>query len=199
MPTRTGPECRAVAAMAGVVALAAALLAGDGGYEETFFLGGRKGTLADLRKANPPNVAKAAFPKPVVAMDASKLSLKEHFTRASRVFKVKPNTDYTFLFEVKAEGDGYVSAGVRWKMPDAPPGLVDKEEFVSVLKAPRPWTLRSFTFTSDPDKKATNAQVLLKAYGGVKASFRNVRLVEGWYADNKVRFRRPFKGGERKW
>lgn len=199
MRHRTGPRRRPIAAFVGVAVLAATLAAGEGRYEDKFFLAGRRGTLADLKKANPPNVAKAAFVKPVVTIDASKLPLKERFTRPSRFFKVKPNTDYTFLFEVKAEGDGYVSAGVRWKMPDAPPGLVDKEEFVSVLKAPRPWTLRSFTFTSDPDKKATNAQVLLKAYGGVKASFRNVRLVEGWYADNKVRFRRPFKGGERKW
>ena len=169
-------------------------------YGEKLILGGRKGDLRDLKKANPPNIAKGCYPKPLVRIDASSLKTpREHFTRASRFFKVKADSDYTLLFEVQGEGEGYVSAGVRWKSPDAPPGLVDKEEFMTVLKVPRKWTERSFTFTSDPDPKSANMQVLLKAHGSVKASFRNVRLVEGWWAETKWRFKRPYGPGERKW
>ena len=168
-------------------------------YNEQLLLGGRKGTLADLRKHNPPNLAKDAFAKAAVTIDASRLSYKEHFTRRSRALMIKPGTDYTLVCEVKGVGDGYLSVGIRWNVPKAPPGLVDKDEFMTVLKAPEKWTIRSFTFTSDPDKNVTRARILLKAYGGVKGSFRNVRLVQGWYGDLRMRFKRPFKPGARKW
>jgi len=168
-------------------------------YGRQRLLGGRKGTLKDLAEAGPPNLAQDAFASKVVHIDAAPLVTREHFTRRSKPFAIKPDTDYTFLVEVKGEGTGYVSAGVRWDMPQAPPGLKDKDEFATVLRAPESWTTRSFTFTSDPDKRVTRAVVLLKAYGGVKASFRNVRIVEGWYAPLRPRFKRPFKAGERSW
>ena len=169
-------------------------------YGRELILGGRKGTLRDLHKKNPPNIAKGCFAEPVVEIDASSLStVRQHYTRASKFFKVKPDSDYTLVFEVKGEGDGYVSGGVRWKSPDAPPGLVDKDEFMTVKKVPEKWTVGACTFTSDPDPKSANMQILLKAYGAVKVSFRNVRLVEGWWADTKWRFKRPYTPGARKW
>ena len=194
-------RCRAAIV---VVSLALAAVAADKpkpaeDYSKQCLLGGRRGTLADRHRANPPNLAKGVFPAEVITLDAMPLNYKEHFTRSSRPFKLKPEADYTLLFEVKGEGDGYVSVGIRWNMPQAPPGLVDKEVFVTVLKAPTVWTRKSFTFTSDPDKRATNAHILLKAYGGAKVSFRNIRVVEGWYADLRMRFKRPFKPGARKW
>lgn len=169
-------------------------------YGRELILGGRKGTLSDLHKRNPPNVAKGCFPKPVVEIDASSLStVRRHYTRASRFFEVKLDSDYTLVFEVKGEGDGYVSGGVRWRAPDAPPGLVDKDEFMTVMKVPEKWTVASCTFTSDPDPKCVNMQILLKAYGAVNVSFRNVRVVEGWWADTKWRFKRPYTPGARSW
>lgn len=168
-------------------------------YGEKLILGGRRGTLTDLAKANPPNLARGAFPKATVEIDAASLGYKQHITRASKAFAVKPDSPYTLVCEVKGEGDGYASAGVRWDAPDAPPGLVDKDRFATVFKTPAKWTVKSFTFTSDPDPKAARLQVLLKAYGRSKVAFRKVRVVEGWYADLKHRFKRPLRPGGRSW
>jgi len=169
-------------------------------YGVTLILGGRRGTLADLARAAPPNLAAGSFAAEVIEADASGLDAAEHVTRPSQHFAVKPDCNYTLLFEVKGANGGYVSGGVRWQAPDAPPGLVDKDEFMTVLRTPEQWTLASVTFTADPaPEAAARFQVLLKAYAGAKAAFRNVRVVEGWYADHKWSFQRPFKTGARTW
>lgn len=168
-------------------------------YGEKLILGGRRGTLKDLAKTNAPDLARGAFPKATVEIDAVTLGYKQHITQASKPFAVKPDSPYTLVCEVKGEGDGYASAGVRWDAPDAPPGLVDKDRFATVFKVPAEWTVKSFTFTSDPDPKAARLQVLLKAYGRTKVAFRRVRVVEGWYADLKHRFNRPLRPGARSW
>ena len=168
-------------------------------FGEKLLLGGRRGTLRDLAKVKAPNIAQGAFAKAVVEIDARPLSYKEHITRPSKRFAAKPDAPYTLVCEVKGEGDGYASAGVRWDAPGAPPGLADKDRFATVFKVPAEWTVKSFTFTSDPDKKAANLQILLKAYGRSKVAFRKVRVVEGWYAELKHRFKRPLRAGARPW
>jgi len=169
-------------------------------YGRAWLLGGRDGTLRDSGKADLRNLAEGCFQKAVVQIDASSLaSVRQHFTRTSRFVKVQPDSRYTLIVEVKGKGDGYASAGVRWAHPDAPPGLVDKDEFLTVVKPSGKWTAHSFTFASDPDSKASSVQILLKAHGPVTASFRKVRLVPGWWADTRWRFKRPYKPGARPW
>ena len=168
-------------------------------YGRELILGGREGTLRDLVKKNPPNIAKGCLGGEPIEIDAASLGYKEHITRYSKFFRVRPDANYTLVFEVKGEGEGYVSGGVRWKHPDAPPGLVDKDDFLTVLKVPGEWTQKAVTFTSDPSPKAGDLQILLKAYGGVRASFRRVRLIEGCYFDHRWSLKRPCKPGARTW
>ena len=171
----------------------------DRPYGEKLILGGCRGTMKDMARKNPPNIAQGALPKPTIEIDARSLNYKEHITRPSKRFAVRPDAPYTLVCEVKGEGDGYASAGVRWDAPQAPPGLVDKDRFATVFRVPAKWTVKSFTFTSDPDKKSANLQILLKAYGRSKVAFRKVRVVEGWYRGLKHRFKRPFRAGARSW
>lgn len=167
-------------------------------YGRQLLLGGRQGTLADLRRSSPPNLARDAFPAPQ-SLDASTLSFKEHLTRASKRIPLKPESDYTLVVEVRAEGEGCLSVGLRWDLPDSPPGLNDQDIFLAIQRAPSDWTEKTFTFTTDPDPKGADVQVLLKAFGGAKATFRNLRIVEGWYADTPTSFKRPYRAEERKW
>lgn len=168
-------------------------------YGRSLLLGGRQGTLADLKRSGLPNLAQGSLGGEEIRVDALALAGREHFTRLSKSFRLGAGKDYTFVVEAKAGGEGYVSAGIRRRAPDAPPGLVDDDEFVTVIKAPCDWVERSFTFSTPQDSGAAETQVLLKAFGGATAVFRNARVVEGWYADTPVRFQRPWRAGERKW
>lgn len=167
-------------------------------YGRRLLMGGRQGTLADMRRLPLPDLAQGVIAAET-QLDAAALAGKEHVTRASKAFRLDAGKDYTFVVEIKAGGEGYVSAGIRQRLPEAPPGLVDDDWLVTVVKAPSEWVERSFTFSTPQDSATAQTQVLLKAYGGAKAAFRNGRIVAGWYADTPVRFQRPWRPGERKW
>lgn len=143
---------------------------------------GKDGTLKDFDKLDASrNIAKGCLKKDVITIDASKLEKTNHYSKYSKWLDLKPKGNYTLGVLYKATGPSLVSAGVKWKIAGQPLGLVDREDHYACWPEAKDWTLRTLTFTSDPEY--TKAQIILKAYGGMKVELKAIRLVEGWYSD----------------
>ena len=144
--------------------------------------GGKAGTLQDFAKLDKSkNLAAACFDKAEITVDASKLEKTNHYSKYSKWLDLKPNGNYTLGVVYRAAGPTLVSAGVKWQVAGQPLGLVDREDHYACWPEAADWTLKTLTFTADPEYAKT--QIVLKAYGGMKAEFKAVRLVEGWYTD----------------
>ena len=164
-------------AMTLLIASAAAFVAPADGLAA-----GKAGDLKDFAKLDESkNLAKGCFDKPVVEMDASKLEKTNHYSKYSRWFSLKPAGNYTLGVVYRSSGPSLISAGVKWEVKGQPMGLVDREDHYACWPAAADWTLRTLTFTSDPEY--TKTQIILKAYGGMKVELKEVKLVEGWYTD----------------
>jgi len=143
---------------------------------------GKKGNVADFAKLpESANVAANCLDKPLIKMDASKLEKTNHYSAYSKWFPIKKQANYTLGVVYRAQGPSLISAGVKWQVEGQPMGLVDQEDHYACWPAAKDWTLRTMTFTSDPEY--TKAQIILKAYGGMNVEFKNIKLVEGWYSD----------------
>lgn len=144
--------------------------------------GEKAGTLKDLAKlAKDKNLAAGCFDKAEISIDASKLEKTNHYSKYSKWFDLKPKGSYTLAVVYRAGGPSLVSAGVKWRVAGQPMGLVDREDHYACWPEAADWTLKTLTFTADPEYVKT--QIILKAYGGMKAEFKAIKLVEGWYAD----------------
>jgi len=118
----------------------------------------------------------------VVEIDASKLPKRfSHKSRYSKWFDLEPNANYTIGVVYKATGKTIVSLGVKWKVEGQATGLVDREDHYCCWPEAKDWTLKTFTFTSDPEW--TKTQIILKSYHGTTAAFKDLKLVEGWYSN----------------
>ncbi len=143
---------------------------------------GRDGNLKDFEKVDAgKNIANAAFAKAEVKIDASKLEKTNHYSKSSGWFDLKPGGNYTLGVVYRATGPSLISAGVKWNVKGQPLGLVDREDHYACWPEAKEWTLRTLTFTADP--QYTQAQIILKAYGGMALEIKSVKLVEGWYSD----------------
>ena len=160
-----------------VLALAAAL-----GVASGSLAAGKDGDLKDFDKLDKStNLAKAAFPQLPITIDASKLEKTNHYSKYSAWFDLKAGANYTLGVVYRASGPSLVSAGVKWQVKGQPLGLVDREDHYACWPEAAEWTLRTLTFTSDPEYAKT--QIILKAYGGMTLEIKSVRLVSGWYSD----------------
>jgi len=142
----------------------------------------KDGNLKDLEKIDEgKNIAKAAFATAEIKIDASKLEKTNHYSKYSGWFDLKPGGHYTLGVVYRATGPSLISAGVKWSVKGQPLGLVDREDHYACWPEAKEWTLRTLTFTADPEY--TQAQIILKAYGGMALEIKSVKLVEGWYSD----------------
>lgn len=161
-----------------LIALAVLLIAASGVYADP---PQKDGTLDDFRGlGDEENIAKNAFELPLF-LDASSLEETNHYSRHSAVIELKPDARYTLGIVYRAEGPSVVSAGMKWEIPDEPPGLVDTESIRARWPRTDDWRLGVLTFRSDHEH--TTARIILKAYGGMSLEVKNVGLVEGWYCD----------------